>query len=192
MVEQRKINVFHGTFIEITNDILVNGFQYKHNKKHWLGQGFYFYTDFYLAKWWSEKKVEFEKQEKNNEYNPSVINADIIANTDNILNLDFPKELDCFLDFIKDYMKQMADNNIVINFDRTKVEETRCFFLDIMKKEKNIFVIIRTFDKESPSYGKFDLRTLPMEIELGLKYNETQICVTRNSVIFNKKCVYPE
>lgn len=189
---ERVIEVFHGTFMEKINDIFVNGFKYKHNIEHWLGQGFYFYTEFELAKWWSEKKVEYEKVNNNNDYNVAVIKADIIANTDNILNLDIPKELDYFVDFIKDYLKLMKEDNLSIKFDKNKSNETRCFFLDIIKKERDLFVIIKTFEKENPTYGKYNLRELSAEIELGLKYKETQICVSRNKLIYNKKCEYAE
>ncbi|MBR3809179.1 MAG: hypothetical protein IKK46_02615, partial [Clostridia bacterium] len=43
----------HGTDASVVNDILKNGFIYKPNDEHWLGDGIYFFLDENLAEWWT-------------------------------------------------------------------------------------------------------------------------------------------
>lgn len=189
-----SISGFHGTFASVADDIIDNGFTYKFSDKHWLGQGIYFYDNFELALWWIERKVIYEKEKNNRTEEPSVINANIIADKDKIINLDNPKDMDRYIDFIEGFIKEMKKNGLNIklkkgdNFKR----QNQCFMLDMMKKSENIEVVLETFVKRRSSYGKYDLKKFEDEYyQFDLSYKETQICASNNNTIHNKDIVYP-
>lgn len=188
----KYIDGYHGTYLESLNNILNNGFTYKQNDEHWLGQGFYFYAEKDLAQWWITKKVDREESLGKPKRDIAVIKVNICSDINNILNLDNPFDFDKFLSFVSDYLEEMKQNNVAITLDKNEIIKNRCFFLDLMKKAKNMHVVISTFSKDYPSYGKYDIRKFKKEfLELGLTYKETQICVSRNNCIISKQCVFP-
>ena len=147
-----------------------------------------------MALWWIERKIIYEKEKNNRTKEPSVINANIIADKDKIINLDNPKDMDKYIDFIKEFIKEMQKNGLNIklkkgdNFKR----QNQCFMLDMMKKSGNIEVVLETFVKPRSSYGKYDLKKFEDEYyQCDLSYKETQICASNNDSIYDKDIVYP-
>lgn len=188
---------FHGAYKSIANNIINDRFTYKTSDKHWLGQGFYFYTDFNLAKWWIIKKIEYEMNKKNNNIalKPAVIAVDIKANKNLLLDLDNNKDMDKYIDFIKKYLAWANENNMSIKLkkDPKSKRKNSCFMLDIMKKHKGIEIVKQTFSKDNPSYANYDLKRFQKDyFEFDLSYKETQICVSKNTHIYNKRLVYSE
>ncbi len=187
-MEKISIEGFHGTFRSKANKILKHGFTYSYNQSHWLGQGIYFYKDYYLARWWIDKKIEKKKIDDLGE----VIKADIIVDKNKLIDLDDSNDLDSFFEFVKTFLKKAEESGLNITLEKGKEYEirNRCFMLDMMKKHKNIVVVKSTFTKNDPTYGNYNIKKFEKDnYEFGLSYKETQICVSSNEYILNKEIV---
>ena len=90
---------------------------------------------------------------------PAVVSADIKANPHEIINLDNPSDMDLFVDFTLDFIEEMQKSGYEMKLEKDKKSsnQNRCFMLDMMKKHKSIVVVIQTFLKDNPSYGKYNL-----------------------------------
>ena len=70
-----------------------------------------------------------------------------------------------------------------------------CFALDLLKEDLDLWVIIRSFLKDNPTYGeenieKFEKKFFPLPLDFA--YLETQICVSNNECVKAKECCYPK
>lgn len=85
------------------------------------------------------------------------------------------------------------DKGIIIDFSgKNTSAKIRCFWMDSIKENYNIDVILYTFSRKNPSYinskyhvqseDRFSLGTM------GLDYHEKQICVTEDRFVV-KKCI---
>lgn len=184
----QEIIGFHGTKMSCKDSIIKEEFKIPKKKKkdnHWLGHGIYFFADYELAEWWAETKVKVHRRKYGSEDEPCVIQAVIRA--DNILNLDNPFKMIQFDDWCHEMAEEIVRKGIILNFDmgdglRYAKYRERCFWMDQIKEEKKIQVIIYTFTKDNPSYADSHYHINDM----GLSYNEKQICVSSNDMIIKK------
>lgn len=192
-----KIIGYHGTKKRFADSILKEGFkkvQIIEGDNHWLGHGIYFYADYELAEWWAETKVRKHNKKYKQFDIPVVVKGEIEAG--NILDLDKPFMLNLFKKYQKKLEEQMVKDGVVLDFTKGKghsCERIRCFWMDAVKEEHNIDVVIYTFPKKNPSYIDSDYHVNTTETyslgNMGLTYHEKQICVTANNCIVDKSIV---
>ena len=138
----KKIMGYHGTKKKFINSIVSDNFKLEEERKtdnHWLGHGIYFFSDYELAEWWAETKVNAQNRKYGNNDQPGVIKAKICAN--NIMDLDNPSQLDKFVDFCEEIEQQLIKKGIVLDFTNNLnlhedsgiiLERKRCFFMDMI------------------------------------------------------------
>lgn len=178
---------YHGTHVKHVSDIISNGFNTTIRDDHWLGQGIYFFDNLDLAKWWAETKF---KHDYNNV--AAVINVEIDALPEQILNLDSVVGMDYFFTELK---KLLSSLNISLKFDLNKRTENFCWAIDLLKDHLGIGVVIRSFLKKRPTYGKHDVSEFEKDffpLPSYFMYTETQLCVTNNNYIRHKECCFPK
>ncbi|MGB1206931.1 MAG: hypothetical protein ACPG5B_14900 [Chitinophagales bacterium] len=185
MIDKKRLIGFHGTNFFLARKIVTDKFTAQHNPKHWLGQGIYLFEEEYLAKWWAEGKFKYQKS--------AIIKVTIEALESQILNLDTQKGMTFFRQKIKELL--ISNNNLKksLSFSRKTPYKNICLLLDLIKKELGIKVIIGTFVKSNPTYAEdkeyyfFQKRhSLPSTLFYA-NYDETQICLTDESVVINKE-----
>lgn len=191
----QKIIGYHGTKKRYADLIIKDGFKITEKKpgdNHWLGHGIYFYSDYELAEWWGKKKVEKQNKKYQNNDSPIVVKAVIEGN--NVWDLDQPLRLQEFIKCQKELEGRLVKDGVVLDFSKgDSSAKLRCFWMDCVKEEKDIHVLIYTFSKNNPSY--IDREYCPDTNEefslknLGLEYHEKQICVSDNRFIVDKKIV---
>lgn len=191
----QKIIGYHGTKKRFAESIIKEGFKIaspKENDNHWLGHGIYFYSDYELAEWWGKTKVNKHNEKYGYDDVPVVIKGDI--ESENIWDLDKPFMLRKFKQCQMKLEKEFVDAGIIIDFSKKNTAtKIRCFWMDYVKENYNIEVIIYTFTKENPSYieSKYHVRSEDRFSlgTMGLAYHEKQICVTEDRFVVNKYIV---
>ncbi|MCB7070849.1 hypothetical protein NSQ82_18135 [Caldifermentibacillus hisashii] len=184
-----KLDGYHGTFANLVNDILRNGFNPQKRDNHWLGQGSYFYTNKKLAFWFISKNAatDYLKKEIGNKL--AIIHVNIEENRENILDLDDPEDIN---DFYK-CINEMYDYFKPLTFTDDK-HKNLCLIIDVLAEIYNWNIIIKTFEHaHKPSYGavnpvQFDKKIFPIDV----KYKEKQICVRNNKCIKIMEVEYPD
>lgn len=186
-----ELNGFHNTEEINASEIINNGFIPKYNRKHWLGQGTYFFEDLELA-------ID-NKNMLNNSENMVIINVKIEVPSKHYLDLDNKKNHSQFRSYCNEISKILGEEGweILYNPDENseKIIENkdkkiifRCYCLDLYKIENNYHVITKTFSKDNPPYGvkvnNFEYFAFP--------YLEKYICVSNNSYIKNKRIIEQE
>lgn len=191
----KEIVGYHGTKLKVIESIVSDNFKIAPHGKmdnHWLGHGVYFFSDYELAEWWAQTKVNVQNRKYGLNDQPGVIKAKICAN--NIMDLDNPFQLNRFIDLCKRMQDDIVKRGIVIDFtknmknpkDSLKIlERKRCYFMDLIKEDDKVDVIIYTFSKNSPSYAGSKYHKDIVK-EYGLSYNERQICVTSPEFIVER------
>lgn len=182
-----ELVVYHGTDYNIAKIIEKNNFKYRKSKKHWLGNGIYFYIDISLAQWWTTKP--------SNDFGTDVIKAAIIKCTlslreDRVLDL---RKLDNYIWFVNQYkdrfLPRVYKDEILVKKDKItgkyNTKRLRCAFCDFLRHQYKIDAIIGTFDLPRQPY-------LPKEygdgfIDFQLNYIETQICIFDKRLVKNKE-----
>lgn len=191
------IEAFHATDMVNAMQIIENGFTYKPNKSHWLGNGVYFYLDYSLAEWWSTNPSKsFGARIKI----PTIIKCQLFSNTDRILDL---RKLADYHNFVKiyidDFMPKVfngtidldipnvndlgSNNRDNLNFNSETLKILRCAYCDFLSAQYEVDLIIGTFNLPNQPY-------LPKNYGIGfelfsLNYIETQICVFNQDIIYN-------
>lgn len=178
------ITAFHATDLEAARNIKKNGFIIKHNPKHWLGNGVYFYLDESLAKWWLTKPSQSFGTEINN---PAIINSSITLDESKILDL---RKLDDYKVFVERFNKEFypdiksgkvssslnSENKTDVDF-----ELIRCAYCNYLKISYEYMAIIGTFEHISQPYlPKINGDCFK---KFGIRYIETQLC------IFDRSCI---
>lgn len=187
----QKIVGYHGTKAKNVASILKNGFRIAASKEgdnHWLGHGIYFYSDYELANWWAQTKVNKHNNKYGEDDSAAVLKAEIEA--DNILDMDKPFALKKFRKYQMELEEQFVKRGIILDFTQGKgkiSERIRCFWMDAVKEAYNIQVIIYTFTRNNPSYVESKYHIYSEDEyslgKMGLLYHEKQICVSKNCFI---------
>lgn len=183
LIKTGKIFGYHGTHSSNVKEIINNGFAATVRKDHWLGQGIYFYDNQELSKWWIETKNK-------SKLNCAIIETTIIFEGNNTLNLDEVAGLDFFF---KEGKTLLDGLGIKIEFKEKEYYRNICLLLDLLKKKHTIKIVIATFSKKSPKYADSNVHGFEksyFKLPHGISYKERQICISDNSVITNKVCVY--
>lgn len=186
-----KIEGFHGTALENVTNIIENGFLSQKRDDHWLGQGYYFYSDYNLALWWIKRK-----NKATGGGNPAVIQAVFECWENQWLDLDTVPGVDYFLSEVRSILLEQS-RFISLKFKNTDFDTTirnLCFALDLLKRTRGIKLVALTFRKDKPTYagesiGDFERRFFPLPFDI--IYQERQICATSNDIITSKKSVFP-
>ena len=169
--------VYHTTDASNVEKILNEGFRYKPNDMHWLGNGFYFFLDKSLAEKWAYDQIKGYGVI----HNPAYIKCIIDINAEHVLDLrclneyNFAKE--CFSQFITD-SKGMYDYT---NCDKRKL---RTMFFNYMKRRYKYNCVIAYFFERNLS------KKIPQEnlfSEFKVPYIEVQLCIDRNHFIIHKE-----
>lgn len=159
--------VFHGTYSDdiekIKKSILKNGFTYKRRENHWFGQGIYFFDEYEWAVMWANQKRNSES---------CIIQAKIFCDDKEFLNLDLVSSQKMVADCIKEINKELKEKlyTIIFNDDNQK----RCFYLDIIKENRNFKIIKHTFNL--PNKNRITK-------EIGIELSQIQFCVSSNDNI---------
>ena len=196
-MEDISLKGYHGTSSFAMKSIEERGLDPEATKSrtdHWLGKGVYFFLDMLQAQWWA---INSSKKSKGSF--PVVYSANIVAEGNQVLNLDDNNEQMLFRKFIKENVNAVdtlcREEKIGYPiFDRKKF---RGVYFDYYKKMSGIKVIIFTFSKDFVNYvptdqvSKSDFQ-FQKELSgiLGISFKETQICVSDKSCIMNSELVY--
>ncbi|MCZ8480274.1 hypothetical protein [Bacillus subtilis] len=177
----QKFVGYHGTFQNVVDNILDEGFKPKKRINHWLGQGTYFYTEKKLAQWFITRNSKTDREKKKINSPIAIIKAIIEEEDSKVLNLDTTEGVDLFFQCIDDHSETFE------KIEFTKNDHiNRCIILDILTRLCGFNVIIKTFEASDhqPSYAKvntsfFDRKIIPLNVH----YKETQIRVSDQECI---------
>lgn len=186
---------YHGTCSKYRHSIEKNGLdpsKSKYRANHWLGQGVYFFDDYIKANWWASNVSH-----KNGDCGKLIYQSIIVAPDEEVLDLDDNSQLDYFitetLNTIEEIEKECQGKMPIID----NYESLRALFFDYFKKNKNISVIIGTFQKDAAGYttirchDELEKQKKIMSI-IGIKFNERQICVSKKECIKSTDLIYNE
>lgn len=185
---------YHGTCSKYRYNIERKGLdpaESKYRDNHWLGQGVYFFDDYDKALWWASSTSS-----QNDNCGGIIFESNIEAPDEEILNLDDPKQLDIFLtktiETLEEIKKFCPEQMPIFND-----KKFRAVFFDYYKEQNEISVIIGTFEKEFAGYTtkrNYNERKLQEKIMdvIGIKFHETQICVSKKDCIKSTKLIYNE
>lgn len=175
---------YHNTKASNVECILKNGFTYKHNDEHWLGQGIYFFAD-------DETAIDNLDMLMHDE-EMKTIAVEIEVDESLYLDLDVKENLNSFRKYFSEKRRLLEKSGnalLVKETDKRKAMlKYRCFFMDLFKRERGYTVISKTFAKDSPPYAE------PIEniVYFGLPFLEKYICVSSNEYIVKKNLVERE
>lgn len=145
-----KIIGYHNTESDNVEDIITNGFKYRKNEKHWLGQGIYFFDNLDMA----FRNIDMLDHEKD----IKTIVAEINVTDSEFLNLDEVKNLNEFRKFCSQLYQKMEKEGIelVIKGKSKNVAllTYRCFSWIYLKKKKGIRLYQRHLQKITPNMQK--------------------------------------
>lgn len=172
-----KITVFHGTNLSNARIIKEEGFKVKMNKRHWLGNGIYFFEDYSLAKWWTTNPSENFGTIVDQ---PAIITCKLLLDSSRILNLLLLEDYTQFVEIFEKEFYPMYKKHNVINFEFDE-EVLRCTYCDFLKKGYHIDAIIGNFYIPTQPYLPV-IHDLEFE-RLLLTYTEVQYCIFNSKII---------
>ncbi|MBN8678503.1 MAG: hypothetical protein J0M29_09775 [Chitinophagales bacterium] len=190
-MEKVTIEGFHGTGIENIKSILEERFIYTHREDHWLGQGFYFYSDINLALWWIKRKKGVDDGS-----GCAVIRAVFECMKEQWLDLDTVPGMDYFLSEVSSILTNES-TNVSLKFRAGSFSDeikNLCFALDLLKRVRGIKLIALTFRKDKPTYASESIATFKRNffpLPKDVIYQERQICCSANAIISSKTVVFP-
>lgn len=172
---------YHATAIENVELILTQGFEFKRNKEHWLGNGVYFFTDLALAYWWkSNPTIKFGSFSQNK----VILKALMKVGRDDVCDLRELKDYIFCYDQYNLFAKELEELGEPIQTRKLSVEELRCIFFDWLAERFCLKLCVGCFYKKTPKYLKHDTdRCKTLMPDLKIPYNEIQMCVFDNSII---------
>lgn len=174
--DKMEAEIYHGTDYRNAVKIKSEGFTYKPNKEHWLGNGVYFYQDYSLAKWWTQNPTSKfgTKVEK-----PAILCCKIEVDDNKILNLLKLEDYIMFCSiFEQEFYLRYKQRSSLVSHSWKKI---RCAYCDYLKREFELDMLVGNFYKIDQPYQPnknnniFDLFLL--------KYTEIQICIFNTDVI---------
>lgn len=180
------IEAFHGTDKKYADIIIKSDFKCRRNRKHWLGNGIYFFIDFALAKWWTTNPT---RKFGVTVANSAIIKCTIKAKSNEVLDLRKLEDYRRFVDIYRsEFLPFLFEGSIEVMDNRTlDTGILRCTYCDYLNIYHRYKLIIGTFylpdQPYMPSdYGKF------FEY-FSISYIEHQICVFDQTVITHKELV---
>lgn len=173
-MEKLKLTGFHATSKENVNNIVTDTFIINRKRNNdWLGHGIYLFM----------YKVDADSWAKGTYYcrdNPAIIKCFIEVERDKYLDLDNPEEMHNYDSYYNEVLQLLTKEGKSVVF-KTR-HEAMCWGLNLYKVDKNIDAVKYTFinnrTKNTMKYGNN---------KYGYKYNEVQICITRNEIIVEKE-----
>lgn len=180
-MKQYSIIGYHATDSNNVDDIIKNDFTFRRNKKHWLGNGIYFYLDPSLAKWWATNPSKvFGDPIKNS----SIIKCVFKISDERFVNL---RKLDHYNFFIKAYNEYLQELTVKGTAKPNDINVLRCSVCDYIANTYNIQAILGVFNMFKQPY--LHPNYMNTYKELKLLYPETQLCVFDQSIIEKKEVV---
>ena len=175
-----EILAYHGTDYSIAQKIIIEGFKFKRNPEHWLGNGIYLFQDYSLASWWTtQPSAKFGSKVET----PAIISCNIKTSDDKILNLLKLEDYVQFSEIFEDEFYPIYQTRHPHKAPSWK--QLRCAYCDYLCMTYDLDVIIGNFNKQNQPYlppkhnNEFD--------KFLLHYTEVQICVFNSNVISNMK-----
>lgn len=181
MEQSKTITAYHGTDEKYLRDIMNNGFIVKHNPKHWLGNGIYFFLDYDIAKWWSHSPTNlFGTGEKNKK--PVVIKVKVCSNPEKVLDTRIFDDYKELLDLYKEFFNELTKGTISDSIGKEKLQ---CMFFDWVHSNYEIEIFIAGFDKTKTNSRNSN----SLKYNFKIPYIEYQMCVFDNRLILQKESV---
>ncbi len=173
-MEKIKFVGFHATSQANVNNIITGEFIInKERNNDWLGHGIYMFLYKIDAESWANETYYCKN-------NPAIIKCFVEVEDDKYLDLDNPEEKNMYESYYDEVLKLLLENGKSIVFKNNY--EAMCWGLNIYKKDKKIDLIKYTFTnnrtRNAMKYGN---------VKYGYKYNEIQMCASRNEIIFKKE-----
>lgn len=171
---------YHATDEQNANKIILEGFRYTPNNRHWLGQGFYFFLDKELIKDW----IELQPKGYGKISTPACIKCIIEISKEHLLDLRFLDDYNfvkqCFDKFIISITGKYDINNV-------NREELRTLFFDYVKAAYGIHCIVAYFNERN----NLSVQTEQVDLfdKIKVPYTEVQLCLNRNKYIKSKEVV---
>lgn len=179
-----KLKGYHNTDASNVESILKNGFLFKFNDEHWLGQGIYFFTDDKTA----IDNIHMLEQSDT----IKTIAVEIEVEEASYLDLDVNYNLNLFRKYCNEKVRVFEELGKVFFTEETDkrkaMRKYKCFFMDLYKRENGYAVVSKTFAKENPPYAE-PINHIPY---LGLPFLEKYICVSDNEYIVKKNLLERE
>ena len=178
---KKEIVYYHGTDWGAAQKIQAEGFSFRPNKEHWLGNGIYFFLDRSLAKWWTKKpSAKFGTHIAK----PVVLRCSIEIDTDDLMDI---RDLEDYMDFCKIYksiyfpqyiekVKNRHPSDTFINY-----KQIRCQYCDFLKIYKGLKAITGNFYLPNQPYLPQNTTTIIKHFQIA--YTEIQLCVFDPSLI---------
>lgn len=173
--------LYHGTDVKYANDILKCGFVCKRSKKHWLGNGIYFYLDKDLADWWTTNPTNEFGTVVNDK---AILEVEVSFAEEKVLDLrKLSNYLDCLVEL--DNFTKLAMGTLALGVEHD-MKTLRCAFFDWIFDSFDYDCIIASFTHPEQAY----LQSSSSEVihtmrSFFLNYTETQVCV-REGLIKSK------
>lgn len=180
---------YHATDKSNVDNILNNGFTYKPNPKHWLGNGAYFFIDYGLAFLWCE-----DHSSSYGDIEDGVVLV-VTIETDNKYTFDlrsidnFNKLKDLYTMYVEQSKNACQKNKKYIN--PNDYERFRSSFFNWLIRTKNLQCIIAYINTRDSSFQKPTSCKNNFE-KMDIGYHEVQVCIPqlhciKNPKIFNKE-----
>lgn len=174
--------VYHATDTSNVSNILSNGFVYKANDRHWLGNGFYFFFDRELANRWAIQDIKGYGKITS----PSCIRCIVEVDEDRVLDLRFLENYN----FVKKYFQTFIESFVGrLDIKNAGREKLRCLFFNYLKKKNDIYCVIACFNERNNLAEETGYENERIFKEMKIPYVETQICVSRNECIVYKEVI---
>lgn len=148
--ETIKLVGYHGTLMERAAGIQNEGFHDSVKKIEWLGTGVYFFTEFTPAREWAKR----EKQRKNSDDTPVVLEVDILVPRSCFWDLDIPDTMRFFQQELQKILAVLSTGpGGAPKFKDNR--EARCFYCNSFAKMRDdVNIIAYSFPLED-RYDKF-------------------------------------
>lgn len=170
------ILAYHGTDYNIAKLIISEGFSFRRNPEHWLGNGIYLYQDFSLAKWWTTNPTNKFGSSIDE---PAIVTCSLHLNEDKILNLLRLEDYFQFSNVFENvFYKRYRGHHPTTP---PSWSQLRCAYCDFLNTAYDLDAIIGNFNKQDQPYlpprhnNEFD--------DFLLQYTEVQICVFNPDII---------
>ncbi len=175
-----KFKAYHGTDASVVNDILKNGFIYKPNDEHWLGDGIYFFLDENLAEWWTTNPT---KKSGMHIQDPAIIECTIEIEEEHLLDLrnlkNYTNYVDLYNSFFREWAFRARDEKVNFN-------QIRCAFFNYISKVYSVDAIIAPFIvPEQPYMPQY--RDTKYADEMRIMYTEIQLCINKSQSVIKTK-----